>query len=162
MARRGRKPEPEQLRILKGLPAGRGAGSIAPGRPELPEHLDQVARDEWSRMIPILESMGILSEDSGPALSAYCAAFSRYREAEALIRAEGIVIPTARGGRVAHPATRVSRDAAHTMLKVLSEFGCTPASRRGANVRPPQEPDELDEFLAKAPAQRQRRAPDAS
>ncbi len=58
MARRGRKPEPEQLRILKGLPAGRGAAPITPGRPEPPAYLDAVALTEWREIVPRLEAKG--------------------------------------------------------------------------------------------------------
>jgi P27 family predicted phage terminase small subunit len=149
MARRGRKPTPDNLRILKGLP-GRGAAPLVPGRPEPPAYLDAIALAEWGRILPRLEARGVLTEDNAPSLGIYCAAFSRWREAEDLIRDDGLTVATARGGRQPHPAVRISRDATATMLKILGEFGTTPASRRGVLAAPPAEPDELAEFLADA------------
>ena len=152
MARRGPKPAPESLRILRGMPESprRDASSPAsPGRPERPDYLDDLAAAEWDRLIPQLEDLGVLAVAYGPALALYCEAYSRWRKAEALVRKHGMIVPTSRGGHQSHPALRISRDASASMLRFLCEFGLTPSSRRGVQSETPAAPDELTEFLAR-------------
>jgi P27 family predicted phage terminase small subunit len=162
MAKRGPNPLPENLRNLKGSAGGspRGASpTTPPGRPERPDYLDDQAAAEWDRLVPKLEAIGVMAESYGPALALYCEAYSRWRQAEALVSKHGMIVPTARGGHQVHPAMRISRDASATMLRFLCEFGLTPASRRGVQAEAPREPDALDIFLATNPASRR---PDAS
>jgi P27 family predicted phage terminase small subunit len=48
-----------------------------------------------------------------------------------------------------HPALKVQQEAAHDLLRILSEFGGTPSSRSRLKVAPAEkEVDPLAEFLS--------------
>jgi P27 family predicted phage terminase small subunit len=151
MAKRGPKPVPEHLRLLKspsGGPPRVPASPAPPGRPERPDYFDDLAAAEWDRLCPKLEAVGVLADSYGPALACYCETYSRWRKAEAMVRKQGMIVPTARGGHQVHPALRVSRDASALMIRFLIEFGLTPSSRRRVQAEAPPVADELSEFLA--------------
>jgi len=154
MAKRGRKPQPPEIKILK---SGRRAGP-APDEPVIldgpflpPDHLDEEARAEWGRFVPVLQRAGLLARIDLNSLALYCEAFSLCRKATATIQAEGMFIKTARGGHQAHPALKIIRDAETRMIRLLIEFGCTPASRASLRLPPPDSGpnDELGRFLAR-------------
>lgn len=142
---------------LKIVRAARPAGGASPALdrpadidPDVgpPDHLDPIALAEWARMMPLLLARGVMTEGDRPALALYCSAFERYVLACRSIRKLGLVIETDLGGSKANPALGVAKGAEATMIRVLAEFGLTPASR--SKAAPPAGPpkDELGEFLA--------------
>jgi P27 family predicted phage terminase small subunit len=129
---RGRKPKPTTLKLLSGAqPCRINAGEplLPAGRPLAPEHLDQVAREEWDRIAARLESMGVLTEADGAALAIYCVAYSRWIEARRAIDAHGLVIETSLGGVKPNPAVSIASACESTMGRILAAFGLTPADR---------------------------------
>jgi len=61
------------------------------GLPKCPRYLDKVAKEEWKSIVPLLDKMGILSTIDRTALEIYCAAYSRYRQAEIELQKNGWV-----------------------------------------------------------------------
>ena len=60
----GTKPAPTALKLLKGTQKSRINHAEPPalaGFPDCPDHLDEVARQEWNRIVPELREMGVLS-----------------------------------------------------------------------------------------------------
>jgi P27 family predicted phage terminase small subunit len=115
--------------------------------PEPPEHLDPVAREEWDRMIGILEPMRMINKADGPALAIYCTCYSRWVSARAeLERASGR--GTDRGTAQAKGLANIVKQTELIMLRLLVEFYLTPASRSKASFHRGAPRDELGEFLS--------------
>ena len=60
---RGRKPKPAKLRLLEGNPGKRRVIEVATasGVPDVPGWLDDEAKAEWTRIVPILTEMRLLA-----------------------------------------------------------------------------------------------------
>jgi len=163
---RGRKPTPRVLRILLGNPGRRPLGPDEPTPPVVPETqaapdwLDDGAKVEWGRLAPMLVREGVLTEMDLDALTAYCVAWSTWKDATQQIRRFGMVIKT--GGKTTKgpdgketttpgypmqsPYISIANKAMAAMKGLMTEFGMTPSSRnRVARVElPPINP--LDRF----------------
>ncbi len=152
MAKRGRKPKPETLKILDGTRADRrnaNAPSGVQGVPECPEHLSARSRQEWDRLVVLLERMGVLSQTDGAALAIYCVIFDRWLKARAEMASNGLVLETDLGGVKPNPAVTIAAKCEDQMAKLLLEFGCTPSSRGRLDKLKGEAPkDELEEFLS--------------
>jgi P27 family predicted phage terminase small subunit len=153
MGRRGRKPAPTPLKILKGVRRDRINGlEPTPPRhaPEAPKHLEGPAREEWDRMIPLLEEMHVLTAADGAALAVYCQTHARWLAALEEIEKEGIVIESGDPPVYkANPACTVASNCEGLILRMLCEFGMTPSSRSRVSVPSEGESgDDLDHFIA--------------
>jgi P27 family predicted phage terminase small subunit len=143
---------PPGLKLLKGERADRrpAAALQAPiGTPECPDHLDATAREEWERIVPDLDAMGVLSRLDGSALALYCTAYSRWRKAQGEVESYGLLTETALGGLKANPAVGIAAAAEAQMQRLLVEFGCTPSSRSRVKAGGEAPKDELGDFLAR-------------
>ena len=76
----GRKPTPTNLKILKGNPGKRPLPKDEPIprpiMPEPPNHLCEVAKQEWEKICPGLYTAGILTEIDKAIVSAYCTSYA--------------------------------------------------------------------------------------
>jgi phage terminase small subunit len=76
----GRPPKPTALKILQGNPGKRPLNRAEPtleiADPERPEHLDEVACQEWDRLVPVLKRMRVLTEADRIALGNLCQTYS--------------------------------------------------------------------------------------
>ena len=132
MGRRGTKPVPTTLKVLKG---GRKDRINAlepvpePGIPDVPEHLEGAALGEWHRLVPMLSGMGVLTKADGAALASYCEAFGRWLLALEAIKEHGVLVETAGGNYRANPACGIAATCEAAMLRVLGTFGLTPSDR---------------------------------
>jgi P27 family predicted phage terminase small subunit len=91
--------------------------------------------------------MGTLTQAEGEAIVIYAQAFARKRSAEKDIAVGGVTTTCGTGGLKPHPALGVIRDAEATMMRLLSEFGLTPASRSKVKAKVEGPKDALGEFL---------------
>ena len=150
---KGRKPKPTVLKVLDGNPGKRALSQrepVAPqGVPDPPAWLDDEAKAEWERVLPDLEQMGLLSPADRPALAAYCTAWSRWVEAEQMVKKFGPIVKSPeKGFPMKSPYLTIADQALETMRKLMVEFGLTPSSR--SRIRVPgakQAGDEFDQFL---------------
>lgn len=142
MGKRGPRPEPTQLKILKGNPGRRPLNTREPqapaGEPSCPKHLTREAKAEWKRICGELAALGLLSIVDRAALACYCQSWARHVAAEKERDQRGDYIETANGWRLA-PWVRVSQDERKIMRSYLQEFGLSPSSRSRL---------EVDEFAA--------------
>jgi P27 family predicted phage terminase small subunit len=118
--------------------------------PEPPDHLSELAQEEWRRVAPQLHRLGLLTIVDVMVLAAYCSSYARWRSAEeALARmaardelTAALLIKAPDGSARANPLTRTSRDAAEAMLRYAGEFGMTPVARSrlaaGIGPEPPR------------------------
>ena len=154
---RGRKPTPTNLKLLRGNPGKRPINANepkpAPKAPGMPAWLSTEARNEWRRVVPELDKLGLLAKVDRGALAAYCETWATFVAATHLVHEHGIVYMrkvdevTDMDGRVIeihvapakNPALIVARDAAAQIRAFCSEFGLTPSARTRIDVPEPDE-----------------------
>lgn len=139
--KRGPPSQPTALKLVKGNPGRRPLNKREPkprrAIPEMPDHLDAIARAEWERVVPDLYAAGVLTAIDGAVLAAYCVAYSRWSHAEhALARMKerdattgAMVIRTKGGNLIQNPLVGVANRAMLVMTRFALEYGMTPASR---------------------------------
>jgi P27 family predicted phage terminase small subunit len=144
MGRRGPKPEPTNLRILRGNPGRRRLPDreVQPDAtpPACPDHLDDEARREWNRVIGELSRLGLVTTLDRAALAAYCHAWSRWIGAEAKLKEFGTIIKSPNGYPIMSPYLSIANTALKQMRDFLVEFGMSPQARHGLETTPPSEP----------------------
>lgn len=157
---RGRKPKPTAIKKACGNPGHRPLNEKEPEAPKrapkCPDWLDAEAKQEWKRFTRNLAEMRILSEADGPAIAAYCQAWSRWVAAEKEIIRVGPLVKGTKGVIVTNPLIHVANKAREHMVKLLVEFGMTPSSRSRIKVEDGNAPaapgDDLAAFQAANPA----------
>ena len=134
MGKRGPKPEPTKLRILKGNPGKRPLNDREPkvsGKmPSPPIWLMPEAKREWRRVGPWLYSQGLLSAEYRAAFAAYCQSWARWVEAERLESELGLETAIMKGVRTA------AKDAKAVMKRYLALFGLSPTDVTGLKATP--------------------------
>jgi P27 family predicted phage terminase small subunit len=133
----GRKPLPASIHLLQGNRSKKPAADLVselkpPTRvPAPPDHLGADALAEWHRVVPLLQTLGIIAEIYRASLSAYCQGWGRYVHAERKLAAlgdDGLVATTPSGYQQIGVWLQVSNRAAEQMQKFAAEFGMTPAA----------------------------------
>jgi P27 family predicted phage terminase small subunit len=152
MAKRGRIPAPTPLKVLAGTRSDRiNADEPKPpeGIPEPPSYLDTEGRAEWGRLAPMLAKMRVLTLADGAALGVLCDAYSRWRNAAQVVKKKGQTITSPTGVVKIAPHVTIAAAARSEYLRLLVQFGCTPAARSQIRTGGSKPADPLDEFLTK-------------
>jgi P27 family predicted phage terminase small subunit len=148
----GRRPKPTAVKVLQGNPGKRKLNQDEPkparGPLGAPSYLTPDAAEEWRRIVPELERIGVLTQVDGTALASYCMAFSRWVQAEKEITQYGVVIKEPildkQGGYVGdrlkkNPACTAAMACQKEMRALMSLFGLDPSSRTRISAKKPQE-----------------------
>ena len=114
-----------------------------------PSWLNSNAKRAWKFVLPILEEKGLLESIDEQALSAYCQAFARWREAEEFLNEKGSAYPVYdEHGKVKYvgqfPQVAIARNLLEVLNKYHREFGMTPLARKKFKDAVPIEPNEAD------------------
>ena len=149
---RGRKPKPTHVKLLAGNPGHRPINDREPmateGIPDCPSHLDEEARAEWFRTSKVLLDMGLLSTADRAALAAYCVTYSRWVEAELMVKRFGMIVKSPKANfPMKSPYLCIAEGAMEQMRKLLVEFGLTPSSRSRIRVSESAGGSGLEAFL---------------
>lgn len=155
MGKRGLKPTPTALRVLRGNPGKRklNESEVTPetvSEPIIPEYLewlDSVAKKEWDRIAPILKELGLLTKIDGTALAGYCRVYSKWVDTEKLIMKHGMLMKTESGYIQQSPYISMANQYMKEMRRFLSEFGMTPSSRSNIKLSEPILRDEFEDYL---------------
>jgi P27 family predicted phage terminase small subunit len=143
---RGRKPKPTAEKLAEGNPGKRPLNAsepkLEPALPDAPEHLTDVAKEEWQRLAKELFDAGILTNADRGALAAYCEAWADWVDARKHIDSDGKTILSPKGFEMQSPWVTISNRAINTMMKIAAEFGLTPSSRSRIHVEPKKTPEE--------------------
>jgi P27 family predicted phage terminase small subunit len=115
--------------------------------PDCPEHLDDIAKQEWGRVAPILQAAGILKVTDRAVLAAYCDVYSRWVAATKQIKRFGTVMKTKSGYVAQSPYLNIVIGSLDQMRKLASELGLTPSSRSRLQVTPSAPPNPLQLLL---------------
>lgn len=146
MGRRGRKPDPPELRVLKankGRPsAGPFASTRLAGDPPKPATIgdDPVASAEWDRVASMLVDRRVLSPADMAVLACYCSAWSTVDRCRRILQpkfdpetsdllADPFICDTAAGGIKIHPAVNALSAAERSLVTFASELGLSPSAR---------------------------------
>jgi P27 family predicted phage terminase small subunit len=87
-------------------------------------------RRKWLELTGMLKEAGVMTVADVDALLAYVQIYWLWRDALDKIKVEGLMVPDEKTGfMVVHPMHRIRRDAQADLVKLMIEFGLTPASR---------------------------------
>ncbi len=142
MGRRGPAPKPTKLKAAAGNPGKRPLNRREPNPPvrvpRMPTWLSKRAKQEWRRIAPELEALGLVTAIDLAALASYCQAVAELTIATETIDKEGRVcvwpIFDKEGNQIgerlkAHPAVQQQRDAMQRVKQFAAEFGLSPSAR---------------------------------
>lgn len=132
MGKRGIRPLPNQLRLLRGERADRvNTDEPIPreGLPVCPDDVDPEVREVWDYALGELVAMRIATPADRDALLAWCEAVVTHRRASRLIAEHGVVTLLTNGAMGRNPATAVQREAAALIKAFAGEFAFTPSAR---------------------------------
>jgi P27 family predicted phage terminase small subunit len=118
----------------------------------MPRFLDRTGRDEWRRIVPELEALGLLARCDRAALAAYCASYARWAKAERALRRGGNdaeIIKSPNGAFIQSAWVGIANRALHMMHRYLTEFGLSPSARaRLATPQPGTPNDPAEKYFA--------------
>ena len=124
---RNTKPNPSRLRKVavaeRNIEAQTSVSDL-----HQPDHLDEIAKTEWNRIVPILCEMGVARPGDYIALGILCQSYSHMVQASEKICQEGVIIVTPRGLRPS-PYLSIVMQSMQTVNRLRREFGPTLASR---------------------------------
>jgi P27 family predicted phage terminase small subunit len=140
------------MRLLQGNAGKRplpvGEASPAPGLPDPPAHLNDIARACWFDMGRKLADLRLMTEIDVGQLALYCVAWGRWCEAEENLRRFGTIISGPNRWPVQSPYLAIANKAMEQMQRALVEFGMSPSSRtRARQVSPAKPQSKLARFL---------------
>jgi P27 family predicted phage terminase small subunit len=157
----GRKAKPPELQRLHGNPGRRPipetAGAEEFGPTTCPAWLSKHGRNEWRRLAPTLERLGLLHAGNRSAFAGYCHAYSLALD----------TVATYRTRRAQMTLFQIDDDrklvelqlkALETMRRLGTEFGLTPASSGRVPVIGKDDLSEDEEFLFGSSSSRPRTA----
>lgn len=149
---KGRIPKPKAINDLKGDTHKRRRHQAEPeppnDRPTCPEHLDDIAKHEWQSVTEQLDQMGLLSSADATALELYCSAYSRYRQAESMVRKFGeVIVSPVNKYPMVSPYSTVMNKNLDVCRRLLVEFGMTPASRSRCAIQRKDDANGWGEFF---------------
>ena len=115
-----------------------------PGVPEMPKWLNAVAADEWNRIVPILDSMGVLSMLDRAVIADYCTVWSQLVRVEGELASADAITETRSDsdGMVKHPLWSVANQLRQRFDKKCEMLGLAPGPRGRLDV--PEKPLEDD------------------
>lgn len=147
----GRRAKPAALHVINGNPSkktdaelamGAGQPVVPPvGIPDCPTFLTDPAKNEWRRIAPDLQVMGILSRIDQGELAVYCQAYADwqyFREKIATLKEDGYVEATPSGYKQMSAWMQSANRAEDRMRTAGASFGLNPSARARLQVRAPQ------------------------
>lgn len=128
----GPKPAPTMLKKLAGNPGKRALNDSEPlpqgGPPPCPEWMPAEGQQQWARVVPELDRLGLLTKVDGAVLEAFCAI---YAEFVLSVRAREPI-----------KASLIAQ-----MRFYAGELGLTPAARARLSAPAGQEDEQIELFF---------------
>ena len=142
------RPKPIELKLIEGNPGKRPLPDPIEKKYEgfdPPEWFDDNALDEWNRVLPELERMGVLDNLDRSLLIVYCSLYSEFVRAQAQSLQGELEMKQGAANWYS-----IAQKAADGMRKIAIEFGMSPASRcKLAGAKKEKEDEEWEELLSK-------------
>lgn len=145
MGKRGPRKTPTAIKIARGTQRAQRPDEPQPPADgvTMPAHLGEVAAGRWRELLPLLQSVRVMTRADIEALARYCDTYEWWLATRAKLRAEGDTYPILNdGGEVKYIAQRPEVSIAHklaTQLRQLEQdFGLNPAARASLHVEKPE------------------------
>ena len=152
----GPRPKPTAIREAEGNPGKRKKNRREPkptGKASSPKGLTAGAAAAWKILAPRFERLGLLTDIDGPAFELLCESYAAWRSLVTEAEADGPIVEV-HGQRVPNPLLKRADAEAARVMKLLAEFGATPAARTKVEADRPAcgvlgggDTDDLDQFL---------------
>ena len=113
--------------------------------PRCPDHLDEGAKKEWKRLVPVLRRMKVLTEADWMALANLCQTWSTLVKAQEKLTEMGILYKSPSGYVMQSPLLAIVNQCVDTITKLSREFGLTPAAR--SRIITQTEPEPLEDLM---------------
>ena len=148
MGKRGPRPTPTQLKIMRGTPGKRRLNAEEPSPPaaagDAPKHLGPVAAERWHELMPMLQSVRVMTQADVEALARYCDTYEWWLATRAKLKKEGDTYSILNdAGEVKYIAQRPEVSIAHKLAQQLrqleQDFGLNPSARASLHVEKPQD-----------------------
>ena len=140
MGKRGPKPEPTRLKLLKGNPGRQPLNEMEPQpdptMPECPPQLTDDAKACWENVVPELHRMGLATKLDRTLLAVFCQAEAHWLESLETIKKYGRLVEGRAGGIVQNPAVHQFNKCGEILAKIGAEFGFSASSRTGLVSHP--------------------------
>ena len=156
MGKRGPKPQPTKLRLLRGNPGKRQINKSEPIPPSddiaPPDWVSGVARSKWDEVVPKLIGMGVMTNADVDTIARYCTMHEQFvKYLDQVRRGLDVLVIRDDKGKVKYmqstPAATMMTKLAASMLRIEQEFGLTPSARSGIVAK--KQTSEEDERDAK-------------
>jgi phage terminase small subunit len=102
MGRRGPRPIPTELKILRGNPGKQKLNAAEPVPPAdgiaMPLHLGEVAAARWRELLPMLQATRVMTRADVEALARYCDTYEWWLAVRAKLKAQGDTYPILNDG----------------------------------------------------------------
>jgi P27 family predicted phage terminase small subunit len=153
MGKRGPKPTPTKLKILRGNPGCRPLNKSEPEPPvggiAMPPHLGDVATARWRQLLPMLQAVKVMTTADVEALARYCDTYEWWLATRQKLKQEGDTYPILNDkGEVKYIAQRPEVSIAHKLAVQLrqleQDFGLNPSARTSLHVEEEKPADEED------------------
>ncbi len=102
--------------------------------PTCPRELDAVGKKKWREVVKLLTEMNLITRADRDMLELYCAAYSRRKAAEAMLKKFGEILKSQQGGLYRSPYLDVANHASKEMQKLAKALGLDPMSRKKLGV----------------------------
>lgn len=154
MGKRGPPKQPTKIKIARGtLRESRAAEPQPPADGvAMPSHLGEVAANRWRELLPMLQSVRVMTRADVEALARYCDTYEWWLATRAKLRKEGDTYPILNdGGEVKYIAQRPEVAIAHKLAQQLrqleQDFGLNPAARASLHVEKPETTSDEEDRL---------------
>ncbi|MFP3506525.1 phage terminase small subunit P27 family [Burkholderia sp. SIMBA_062] len=105
--------------------------------PPPPDGVSYRAATEWTRVAPLVMSLGLLTASDLRALELLAETLATEAQLRETLDREGLTIATGSGESKAHPALRALSDARAQSARLLDAFGLSPRERQAIDAPPP-------------------------
>ena len=148
----GPPPKPTVIKIAQGtLRKHREKKSQPPkadGTPVCPFESGTIAAKKWKEVVTGLKRFGLLDKADGTHIEGLCYHYQQAKEAEAMIKKDGICVVGASGSLIKNPACTVSAHAWGIIRGYCNDLGLNHLSRQRMNSNAqPEETDKESKYL---------------
>lgn len=156
MGKRGPRPTPTKLKVLRGNPGCRPLNKSEPEPPTdgivMPPYLGEVAAARWNELLPMLQAVKVMTKADIESLARYCDTYEWWLAARAKLKKEGDTYPILNDkGEVKYIAQRPEVSIAHKLAVQLrqleQDFGLNPSARTALHVEEPKQEDDEDRLM---------------
>lgn len=107
-----------------------------------PKHLNDSAKAEWKRVVPLLTARRVLSDEDLAALVIYCTSYAQYLKAQAEIDKSGEVVTNDKGRLQKSPWCQVQNHAWDKIVRLITQLGLSPKAREHQKGEQPKDDGE--------------------